>query len=232
MDWLIGFYNFRIVATHLPQFLAGAVVTIQVSASGLAIALVIGTVLASARTYGQGWLSRIASAYIEAVRATPLLIQLYLLYFAIGSLPLIGRLSELQAGILALGLNGAAYFSEIIRAGLQSVPRGQIDAARALGLNFRQAFRLVVLPLATRAVMPPLIGQTAMLIKDSSIISFVGVVELTGAGVALMSDRLLPNEGFLTVASCYLVIYLAALKLVAMSERRAGAGEGKVVRAW
>jgi polar amino acid transport system permease protein len=234
MDWLVGFYNYRVVAAYLPKFAAGLAVTIQVSASALAIALLLGVLIAAARCYAPAAVGRAAAAYVEAVRATPLLIQLYLLYFAVGALPFYGRLSELQAGILALGLNGAAYFSEIVRAGLQAIPVGQVEAARSLGLGLGRAVRLVVLPQAVRAMMPPLLGQTAMLIKDSSIVSFVGVVELTGVGVALMSDRLLPNEGFLSVALCYLAIYVAALGLIALATRRAGmpGATRRGARAW
>ncbi|MGL4440935.1 MAG: amino acid ABC transporter permease [Bosea sp. (in: a-proteobacteria)] len=220
MDWLIGFYNYRVVGAYAPAFLSGFVVTLQVSAIALAIALGLGVLLAISRSFGPRWLGRISLGYVEAVRATPLLIQLYLLYFALGPLPLLGRLTELQAGVLALGLNSAAYFSEIIRAGIDGVPKGQREGARALGLGFMQTLRLIILPLAARSVSPPLIGQTAMLIKDSSIVSFIGVVELTGAGVALMSDRLLPNEGFITAAIGYLLIYLIALALVRRVERR------------
>jgi polar amino acid transport system permease protein len=224
VDWLIDFYNYRVVGAYRDVFLSGFVVTLKVSAIALALALSVGTLLAAARSFGPRWLRCIALAYVEAVRATPLLVQLYLLYFALGPLPVFGRLTALQAGIVALGFNGAAYFSEIIRAGIDGVVKGQREGARALGLNFLQTLRLIILPQAVRSVSPPLIGQTAILIKDSSIVSFIGVVELTGAGVTLMSDRLLPNEGFITAAIGYLMIYLCALALVHVVERRQLAG--------
>ncbi|WP_413993288.1 amino acid ABC transporter permease [Labrys okinawensis] len=220
MNWLIGFYNYRVVAESLPQLAAGLAVTIEVSGAAFVLALVLGIALASARTFGGILVKRAVVAYVEAVRSTPLLIQLYVLYFALGPLPLIGRLTAFEAGVIALGFNGAAYFGEILRAGLESVSRQQSEAARALGMSAWQTFRLVILPQAIRHVVPPLIGQTAMLIKDSSIVSFVGIVDLTGAGTATMNDRLLPNEGFLTIAACYLVIYLMSLGLVAIVTKR------------
>ncbi|RVP19064.1 amino acid ABC transporter permease [Sinorhizobium meliloti] len=218
MDWLIGFYNYRIVAEYLPQFLSGLAMTLQVSATALAIALAFGTAIALARLSHRAWIARPVTGYVEAVRATPLLIQLYLLYFTVPPLPGVGRITALEAGILALGFNNAAYFGEIIRAGLQSVARPQVEAARALAFSSWQSFRFVVLPQAIQNVMAPLIGQTAMLLKDSSVVSFVGVIELTAAGAGLMNDRLLPNEGFLTVAMLYLAIYLIALKLSDMAD--------------
>jgi len=202
------FYDPRAVWAYRDLFYSGLKVTLLVSASALAIALVVGALLACARSFGGPWARRAAEAYTETVRSTPLLIQLYLLYFGLGALPMLGRLSALQAGILALGLNAAAYFGEIIRGGIESVGVGQREAGRSLGLGFWRTLRLVVLPQALTPIRSVLVGQTAVLLKDSSIVSFVGVPEVTNAGVNLMSDRLLPNEGFLTVAAIYLVLYM------------------------
>lgn len=210
-DWLVPFYNFRVVASYSSAFLSGFALTLGISALALVIALTFGTAIAVIRLYGPKTADRILSVYVQTVRSTPLLVQVYLLYYALGPIPGFGRLTALQAGILALGLNEAAYFSEIIRSGLRSIDQGQMDAARALGLGLMQSLRLVVLPVAVKRTTPPLIGQTALLIKDSSVVSFIGVIELTGVGLRLMSERLLPNEGFLTVAAGYLLIYVAAL---------------------
>lgn len=213
-DWLVPYYNFRVVGSYGEAFLAGFALTIWVSGIALLIALALGTAIAALRTYGPRSADHVLGFYVQSIRSTPLLVQLYLIYYALGPIPGVGRLTALQAGIIALGLNEAAYFSEIIRAGLKSVGKGQIDGARALGLTTFQMIRLVVLPPAISRTAAPLIGQTAMLIKDSSVVSFVGVIELTGVGLKLMSERLLPNEGFLTVAAGYLAIYLVSLYFV------------------
>jgi polar amino acid transport system permease protein len=231
-DWLFGFYNPRIVSQYASVFLDGLAVTLRVSAAALAIALTLGTLIAAVRSERPGAFARIGAGYVDIVRSTPLLVQLYVLYFALGPIPLLDRrLTALEAGILALGLNQAAYFSEIIRSGIGSVGRGQVEAARATGMSVVQNLRHVVLPQAVMRLLPMLIGQTAMLIKDSSIVSFVGVVELTGAGLRLMSERLRPNEGFLTAALGYLAIYAVANIVATLIERRFdGAATGE--RLW
>ncbi len=221
MDWIIGFYNYRVVATYFPAFLAGLKVTLLVSAWALVIALTIGTIVALMNISKRRWLNLLASAYIQAIRSTPLLIQVYLVYFALGVIPLLDRrLTELEGGIIALALNAGAFMSEIIRAGIESISRGQVEGAQSVGMTYLQRMRHVVLPQAIARVIPPLIGQTAVMIKDSSLVSFIGVTELTAAGLILMSERLLPNEGFLTSAALYLVIYMIMLHVSNHAQRR------------
>ncbi len=221
MDWIIGFYNYRVVATYFPAFLAGLKVTLSVSAWSLVIALTIGTIVALMNISKRRWLNLLASAYIQAIRSTPLLIQVYLVYFALGVIPLLDRrLTELEGGIIALALNAGAFMSEIIRAGIESISRGQVEGAQSVGMTYLQRMRHVILPQAIARVIPPLIGQTAVMIKDSSLVSFIGVTELTAAGLILMSERLLPNEGFLTSAALYLVIYMIMLHVSNHAQRR------------
>ncbi|MCZ6732234.1 MAG: amino acid ABC transporter permease [Gammaproteobacteria bacterium] len=221
MDWIIGFYNYRVVATYFPAFMEGLGVTLLVSAWSLVIALTIGTIVALMNISKRRWLNLAASAYIQAIRSTPLLIQVYLVYFAVGVIPLLDRrLTELEGGIIALALNAGAFMSEIIRAGIESISRGQVEGAQSVGMTYLQRMRHVILPQAIARVIPPLIGQTAVMIKDSSLVSFIGVTELTAAGLILMSERLLPNEGFLTSAALYLVIYVIMLHVSNYAQRR------------
>ena len=221
MDWIIGFYNYRVVATYFPAFLAGLEVTLLVSAWSLVIALTVGTMVALMNISTRRWLNLLASAYIQAIRSTPLLIQVYLVYFAVGVIPLLDRrLTELEGGIIALALNAGAFMSEIIRAGIESISRGQVEGAQSVGMTYLQRMRHVILPQAIARVIPPLIGQTAVMIKDSSLVSFIGVTELTAAGLILMSERLLPNEGFLTSAALYLLIYIIMLHVSNYAQRR------------
>jgi len=162
-------------------------------------------------------------ADIQAIRSTPLLIQIYVIYFSLPALPIIDRrLDELEGGIIALGLNAGAYMSEIIRAGIESVSKGQVEAAQSVGMTYMQRMRYVVLPQAFAKVIPPLIGQTAVLIKDSSLVSFIGVFELFGAGLVVLSERLMPNEAFMTVAFCYLVIYAIMLQVANYAQKKLG----------
>ena len=151
---------------------------------------------------------RPASFYIQTIRSTPLLVQIYIVYFGLPALPLLGRrLTEIEGGILALSLNAAAYLAEIIRSGIESIDRGQNEAAISSGMNYVQRMRYVILPQAVAKVVPPILGHAAVVIKDSSLLSLITVFELLSAGLRVMSDYIMPSEGLLTVAAGYLIIY-------------------------
>lgn len=142
------------------------------------------------------------------------LVQIYLVYYAVPMLvPGAKGWSEMLLGILAMTLHHAAYMSEIIRVGIESVPRGQIEGAKACGMNYHQRLRYVVLPQAFANTLPPLLGQAAVLIKDTSLLSLITVFELVAAGVQMNSDRIVPTESFLTIAAGYLLIYAVMLML-------------------
>lgn len=162
---------------YLPILLKGAVVTVEISVISMMVAVAFGLVLALLRLYGAAPLRWLASIYIEVIRGTPLLIQLYLIYYG---LPNIGiRLSAFFAAILGLGLNYAAYEAENYRAGIQAIPRGQMEAALALGFSRWQALRRVILPQAFRLIIPPVTNDFIALFKDSSLVSIITMVELT-----------------------------------------------------
>ncbi|VAW12699.1 hypothetical protein MNBD_ALPHA09-248 [hydrothermal vent metagenome] len=223
MDWILDFYNYRVVAQYLPEFARGLGWTAWISLLALAISLSLGTVVAIMRMSPNPVIWRIAAAYVQAIRSTPLLIQIYVIYFTLPALPLLGRrLDELEGGIIALGLNAGAYMSEIIRAGIGSISRGQVEGAQSVGMTYVQRMRYVVLPQAFSNVAPTLLGQTSVLIKDSSLVSFIGVFELFGAGLLVYNERLMPNEGYLTVATCYLMIYAFMLWVTGIAQRRLG----------
>ncbi|SHF67695.1 polar amino acid transport system permease protein [Desulfacinum infernum DSM 9756] len=200
-------FNFRVLFDYMPLFLKGLWATAWLSAISLAGALLVGMVACGARLSKFRILSALAGAYIEAIRSTPLLAQLYFLYFGLPSLGV--RLPEYQTGILALSLNSGAYMAEIIRAGVLSVSWGQIEAAMAYGLNYFQRMRYVVLPQALGITIPPLLGQAIVLVKDSALLSLISVFELTRAGQIITSERFMPAEGFFTTALLYLLIYYA-----------------------
>ncbi len=223
MDWILDFYNYRVVVQYLPEFARGLGSTAWISLVALVIALTLGTIVAIMRMSHNPILWRTAAAYVQTIRSTPLLIQIYLIYFTLPALPLLDRrLDELEGGIIALGLNAGAFMSEIIRAGIESISKGQIEGAQSVGMTYLQRMRYVVLPQAFARVTPPLLGQTAVLIKDSSLVSFIGVFELFGAGLVILNERLMPNEGFLTVAAAYLVIYTIMLQVSVFAQRHLG----------
>jgi polar amino acid transport system substrate-binding protein len=161
---------------HVWLFIQGAGVTLVVSTLAMAIALPLGLLLALGRTHGGKWPSRIATTYVELYRGTPVLLQLYVLYY--GLAPIV-RFSALTAAIVGLGMNYAAYEAETHRAGILAVPRGQMEAARALGMSVPLALRRIVVPQAFRHALPNVTSDFIALLKDSSLVSVITVVELT-----------------------------------------------------
>jgi len=157
-------------------FLHGAALTLLISVGSFAIALPFGLLLAIARGFGSRPLAFAAAAYVEVFRGTPVLLQLYILYF--GLAPLV-RLGPFEAAMLGLGLNYAAYEAEVHRGALLALPRGQTEAARSLGLSSWQALRYVLLPQSFRNALPALTNDFVALLKDSSLVSVITVVELT-----------------------------------------------------
>ncbi|WP_246137394.1 MULTISPECIES: ABC transporter substrate-binding protein/permease [Myxococcus] len=158
------------------MFLQASLVTLVVSVGAMALAVPLGMGLALARLYGPRWLGRLASLYVELFRGTPVLLQLYVLYYGLAG---VLRLDALSAAVLGLGLNYAAYEAEVYRAGVLAVPRGQLEAALALGMSTPLALRRVIFPQAFRVALPSATNDFIALLKDSSLVSVISVVELT-----------------------------------------------------
>ncbi|PCI29294.1 MAG: amino acid ABC transporter permease [SAR324 cluster bacterium] len=198
-------FNFRVIIEYLPLFQEGFLYTIWLSLAALLGALIIG-ILACIMRISQSKLSaRIAIIYIESMRSTPLLVQLYFFYFGLPSLGIL--LSEVVTGILVLSLNSGAYLAEIIRAGVQSIPPGQTEAGIASGMTYYQRMRYIIMPQALGLTVPPMLGQAIILVKDSSLLSLISIMELTRAGQTFTSERFMPAEAFLTTAVFYLIIF-------------------------
>jgi len=220
MNWILNFYNYRIVEQYLGRFAEGLENTLIAAGISLVVAIILGTVLAFGRMSSRSALWRPVAGYVEFIRATPLLVQIYLIYYGLPFLiPATGRWSELTLGIMALSLHNAAYMSEIVRAGVASVPRGQVEGGKAVGMSYLQRLRYIVLPQAFANILPPLLGQTAVLIKDTSLLSIIAVFDFLSAGLLLNSERVRPNESFLTIAVGYLAIYAVMLTLSWMVKR-------------
>ncbi|MEJ5082340.1 amino acid ABC transporter permease [Ochrobactrum sp. MYb379] len=190
---------------YLPELWQGFLNTLMLSAAGFTGALIIGIVACALSIQPVRWLRRIGIAYIDLIRATPLLAQLYFLYFGLPRLGIL--LPEIVIGIIALSLNSGAYVAEIIRSGILSISRGQFEAALSSGFTYLQRMRLVVLPQAVRPTISPMIGQAIVLVKDSSLLSLISVVELTRVGQQIALDRFMPVEGFAVTAAGFLLIY-------------------------
>ncbi len=181
---------------------------------GLAIALFVGL----ARASRLPWVSWPAGVYIEVIRDSPLLMQLYLIFFA---LPLLGfQVPIFVAGVATLMINSSAFMAEIVRAGIQSVGRDQWEAARSLGMGYIQAMRWVVLPQAFRVMIPPGVGLLIGLIKDSSVISVISYLELTRVGQILTEKTFLSFQVFGIVAALYFLMCYPLSRVALYAERR------------
>lgn len=214
----------RRYVNFLPLIGQGALMTLAVSALAMIVAVAIGLVLALARQYGTMPLRWLAGGYVEIVRGTPLLIQILFIFYG---LPALGvRLSPFMAGVLALGLNYAAYEAENYRAGLLSVPRGQIEAAMALNMTHMQALRLVVVPQAFRIVVPVMTNDFISLLKDSSLVSVITLTELSQTYVRLSSTYYDYIGTGLLVGIAYLLIGLPFVRLARLAEKRLGRAIG------
>ena len=210
--------NFRVILEYMPLYLQCFAATLWLSALSLLGAILVG-IVACAMRLSQSWvLKRIAGIYIETIRSTPLLAQLYFFYFGLPSLGVM--MPEWVTGVIALTLNSGAYYAEIIRAGIQAIPFGQIEAGISSGMSYFQRMRYIILPQALGMTVRPMLGQAIVLVKDSSLLSLISIMELTRAGQMLTSDRFMPTEGFLTTAAFYLVIYYMLKAFSGWSEKR------------
>lgn len=199
---------FQTIADNLhdwgPRLLQGSVATLLVTALGFLVAFVLGLGLEFLRTRRSPVAHAVARGYIVVARGVPILVILYLLYFALPSVGIV--MSAFAAGVTGLGLVYAAYLAEVFRAGLQAIPPGQREAALAAGLTPSQAFRHILFPQAFRIILPPLLVNTVSMLKDSSICALISVYEITLASRAIMSETFLPLHVFALAGAVYFVI--------------------------
>lgn len=183
--------------------MAGLAVTAKITIIGLALAFIVGLVTASFRLSASAVARAVARTYLEVARNTPLLVQLFFIYFVLAPILGIGRLT---AAILALSLFEGAYASEMIRAGILSIGKGQWEAAYSLGLGKAAAYRYIILPQALLRMLPPLTGQAISLIKDSALVSTIAIYDLTMQGQAVIAETYLTFEIWFIVAALYLAV--------------------------
>lgn len=198
-DWS-GVWSYRGV------FWQGWLNTIWISAAALALSLVFGLLAAVARRAPYPALRWLSAGYVEVVRGTPLLVQLLILFYVVADA--VGLQNRYTAGILILSTFSGAYIAEMIRAGIASVGRSQLESARAIGLTRTQTYRHVIFPQAIRHILPPLAGQAASIIKDSSLLSILGIAEFTLAAQQVNSATYSTLESYLPLALGYLALTL------------------------
>ena len=212
-------FNFDLVVNSFPLLLVGAGVTIKITALSVALGVVIGLFVGIARISRIQILRVLAAIYVDFFRGTPLLVQIFLVYFA---LPVITgqRVDPFVAAIGSCGINSGAYVAEIFRAGIQSIDKGQMEAGRSLGMTWVQTMRYIIVPQAFKRVIPPLGNEFIALLKDSSLVSVIGFEELTRRGQLIIAKTYGSLEIWISVAVIYLAMTLTISRFVAYLERR------------
>ncbi len=212
-------FDFSLIWNSLPLLLAGAGVTIEITAIAVGLGFVLGLITSVCRLSSVKILRGIAICYVNIIRGTPMLVQIFLIYFA---LPMVigERINPFVAAVAACSINSGAYVSEIFRAGIQSVDKGQMEAGRSLGLSWMQTMRYVILPQAFKHVIPPLGNEFISMTKETSLVSVIGFEELTRRGQLIIAKTYGSFEIWLTVAAIYLVMTLSIARLVSYLERR------------
>lgn len=212
-----GDYLGSVSEWHAGPLTVGLWNTLWISAAASVIGMIIGLITGLCRISQNPTLRNLAIYYIELIRGTPLLVQLFIFYFFLGT---VLDISRIVAGVSALAIFAGAYVAEIIRAGIQSIAKGQMEAARSLGMNVPQAMIHIILPQAFKRILPPLAGQFISLIKDSSLVSVIAITDLTKSGREVITSTFATFEIWFVVAALYLLLTSGLSQVIAWVERR------------
>jgi glutamine transport system permease protein len=211
-------FDLSFVRRSLPVFFEGMVVTVELAVLAIAISLVWGLLIAVLRQWAPAPLRWLAAAYVEIVRNTPILVQIYFIYFGLAVAGV--RVTGFGSALIALAAQNGGYMSEIYRAGIQSISIKQIESAKALGMRLPTILSMIVLPQAFRHVIPPVGSQSILILKDTSIAATVAVAEMTQVGKMLTERTAAAYEVFFTLALLYLALCTIVAGLFRLLERR------------
>lgn len=189
--------------TQIGPLLEGLIVTLQISGMAAILAFSIGAILALMRISDYQFLKDIATVYIAVIRGTPLLVQIFIFYFIIAT---IFDLERFLAGALSLGIFFGAYIAEVLRGAIQSIDKGQYEAAKSLGMNYPQTMIYIIMPQALKRALPTLVGEVIALVKDSSLVSVISITDLTKVGREIVANTFSPFETWLIIAGMYFAI--------------------------
>jgi His/Glu/Gln/Arg/opine family amino acid ABC transporter permease subunit len=213
----VSSFDWPLLVQSLPLMATGAIATIEISLLAILIGAVLGVVFGLVQVGGPAPLRALVKAYVSLVRAVPLLVIIFLVYFGLPGAGL--TLSAFVSGAIALGLNSAAFMAEIVRAGLESIDRGQTEAAKSIGLSEAQTALYVLLPQSLRRMAPPTTNEFIQLVKGSSLVSLIGVYELTRSGQTIIARTFAAFEIYLGIAVFYLILIGALSGASAYLER-------------
>ena len=214
MDYV---FHFGDIWAARDELIDGTLLTLRLSALAMVFSLIVAVAGAFARTSGPTWLRAIVAAYVELIRNTPFLVQIFLIFFGLPTLGI--RLDANTGALIAMVLNGSAYTIEIVRAGIEFIGHGQTEAAHALGLNRFRTFRLIILPQALRVVVPPLGSQFILLMLNSSVCSVISADELTAATQDIQARTFRPFEAFIVATGIYFCLSMLFSGAFAAVER-------------
>jgi ectoine/hydroxyectoine ABC transporter permease protein EhuC len=216
MDYV---FEWSVVSKNWVYLVQGVWLTLVITAIALSIAIIVGLGVGLMRISSKGLSRRIAKAYIEVFRNTPALVQLIWVYYCLPVLTGI-NLSPAASCVVALSINGAAYVAEIFRAGIQAVPSGQAEAARSVGMSYAQSMRKIILPQAVRHMIPPFVNEAVSLLKYSSLVSVLGVADLTYQAQTLSTTTFRPIEIFTFIGVVYFLLCWAISAAAQVLERK------------
>ena len=212
-------FDWSLIWDNIPILLQGAVITIQITVMAVGCGFFIGMIAALANLSRFRIVRLLVKCYVELFRGTPLLVQIFMIYFALPMV--IGQsINPYVAAVTACSINSGAYVSEIFRAGIQSIDKGQMEAGRSLGLTWGQTMRYIVMPQAFKAIIPPLGNEFIAMMKYTSLVSVIGFEELTRRGQLIIARTYGSFEIWTAVAIIYLIMTLSISQLVAFLERR------------
>lgn len=209
--------DWSVIPKNMDVFISGVVMTLQVSVLALIISIPIGIVAGLCRISKNKVISAIAAAYVEVMRGVPLLVLLFWIFFVLGK---ILRLGAFNSAVLGLAVFSGAFIAEIVRAGIEAIPRGQMEAARSTGMTYFQAMRFIILPQAFRKVLPPMASQFIILIKDSSLVSVISITDLTLNAKNLVATSFRSLEVWTFVALLYFVMTFTLSQIIRYFERK------------
>ncbi|WP_207627617.1 MULTISPECIES: amino acid ABC transporter permease [Bacillaceae] len=198
-------------------FIFAALLTLRLTITSLLIGCLIGLIMAFFKISTNKWLNKLATGYIGLIRGTPLIVQIAILYFGIAS---VVTFSQFWAGALALAIHNGAYIAEIFRGSIQSIDRGQMEAARSLGMSYPLAMRRIILPQAFKFSIPPLGNQFIIGLKDSSLVAYVGMSELWGSGLSEAASNYRQLDTYIVVGLYYLILVMLFTYLLRKLEMR------------
>lgn len=210
-------YQWRTILAYWPDYLHAAVLALQITVAGFVLAFIIASVAALARNSSSAVLRFVATCYVEAIRNTPVLVQIFIVYFALPSFGI--RLSAVIAGTIALGVNVGAYLTEVLRAGMSSVGKGQLEAAQILGLKRSTVLLNIVAPQALRNVYPALVNNLIQVLLGTSLLSTIAVPEITGVATVVNARTLLFVQAFGIGVALYLVLSYGLSAVASVIER-------------